>query len=54
MRFDSSLTNRATLAIGELLAVGISIRNKRKIPGVLYCINVREALQFIRQKTGLA
>jgi hypothetical protein len=34
--------------------VGISIRNKRKIPGVHYCINVREALQFIRQKTGLA
>jgi hypothetical protein len=34
--------------------VGISIRNKRQIPGVHYCINVREALQYIRQKTGLA
>jgi hypothetical protein len=34
--------------------IGISIRNKRKILGVHYCINVREALQFIRQKTGLA
>ena len=34
--------------------IGISIRNKRKFLGVHYCINVCEALQFIRQKTGLA
>ena len=35
--------------------VGIAIKHcKDKVQGVPYCLNVREALQYIRQKTGLA
>ena len=34
--------------------VGSSIKHKDKVQGVPYCISVREALQYIRQKTGLA
>ena len=34
--------------------VGVSINHEDKVQGVPYCINVREALQHIWQKTGLA